>query len=172
VVNPIGGTSGVAALGASQPVDRSTMMANVAKLLGMSVSDLKSKLDSGSSLSDVAKQRGVSQDQLLQTIQSSLKAQDPNAVASSLNVAAQRIAARHGHHGHHGGGSVTTPAAAGTSSTTTLNSLASALGMNSSDLVSELKAGTPLSDIGQQQGVSSNDLTNLLGKGLLADIKA
>jgi lambda repressor-like predicted transcriptional regulator len=171
VVNPIGGTSGVAALGASQPVDRSTMMANVAKLLGMSVSDLKSKLESGSSLSDVAKQRGVSQDQLLQTIQSSLKAQDPNAVASSLNVAAQRIAARHGHHGHHGGGGPT-PAAAGTSSTTTLNSLASALGMNSSDLVSELKAGTPLSDIGQQQGVSSNDLTNLLGKGLLADIKA
>lgn len=171
MVNPIGGTSGVAALGASQPVDRSTMMANVAKLLGMSVSDLKSKLESGSSLSDVAKQRGVSQDQLLQTIQSSLKAQDPNAVASSLNVAAQRIAARHGHHGHHGGGGPT-PAAAGTSSTTTLNSLASALGMNSSDLVSELKAGTPLSDIGQQQGVSSNDLTNLLGKGLLADIKA
>jgi lambda repressor-like predicted transcriptional regulator len=171
VVNPIGGTSGVAALGASQPVDRSTMMANVAKLLGMSVSDLKSKLESGSSLSDVAKQRGVSQDQLLQTIQSSLKAQDPNAIASSLNVAAQRIAGHHGHHGHHGGGS-TTPAAADTSSTTTLNSLASALGMNSSDLVSELKAGTPLSDIGQQQGVSSNDLTNLLGKGLLADIKA
>jgi lambda repressor-like predicted transcriptional regulator len=146
------------------------MMSNVAKLLGMSVSDLKSKLESGSSLSDVAKQRGVSQDQLLQTIQGSLKAQDPNAIASSLNVAAQRIAARHGHHGHHGGGGPTP--AAGTSSTTTLNSLASALGMNSSDLVSELKAGTPLSDIGQQQGVSSNDLTNLLGKGLLADIKA
>ena len=171
MVNPIGGTSGVAALGASQPVDRSTMMANVAKLLGMSVSDLKSKLESGSSLSDVAKQRGVSQDQLLQTIQSSLKTQDPNASASSLDVAAQRIAGHHGHHGHHGGGSPT-PAAADTSSTTTLNSLASALGMNSSDLVSELKAGTPLSDIGQQQGVSSNDLTNLLGKGLLADIKA
>jgi lambda repressor-like predicted transcriptional regulator len=170
VVN-IGGTSGVAALGGSQPVDRSSTMSNVAKLLGMSLSDLRSKLEGGTSLSDVAKQRGVSQDQLLQTIQSSLKAQDPNAVASSLNVAAQRIAARHGHHGHHGGGGPT-PAAAGTSSTTTLNSLASALGMNSSDLVSELKAGTPLSDIGQQQGVSSNDLTNLLGKGLLADIKA
>jgi lambda repressor-like predicted transcriptional regulator len=147
------------------------MMSNVAKLLGMSLSDLRSKLEGGTSLSDVAKQRGVSQDQLLQTIQSSLKAQDPNASASSLNAAAQRIAGHHGHH-HGGAGSAASPGAAGTSSTTTLNALAGALGMNSSDLVSELKAGTPLSDIGHQQGVSATDLTNLLGKGLLADIKA
>jgi hypothetical protein len=142
-------------------------MSGVASLLGIGADDLKSELQGGASLAGVASQHGVSQDQLLQTIQSSLKARNPDATDASLAAAAQRIAGHHGHH-HHGGQG----AGAATSSTTTLDAVAGVLGLNSSDLVKELQAGTPLSDIGQQQGVSATDLANLLGKGLLADVKA
>lgn len=98
-------------------------MANVAKLLDMSPSDLRAALKSGSSLSDVASKQGVSRDDLLQQIESDLKnrpqradgASGTSAAGGSADVDPAAEAAKiadtkglpqhHGGHHRHGGGS-------------------------------------------------------------------
>jgi hypothetical protein len=59
-----GGFGGMMGLGAGQGL----VTSQVANLLGTTVADLKAQLDSGKTLSDIATAKGVSQDQLIQTI--------------------------------------------------------------------------------------------------------
>jgi DNA-binding phage protein len=109
-------------------------MADVAKLLNMSSSDLRDALKSGSSLSDVAAKQGVSRDDLLNTISSDLQSGPTRPgqsapTAEQISSEATKIADTKGlpkHHGHHrnGGGSGSiTPA---TTDSTTVSTQASA----------------------------------------------
>jgi hypothetical protein len=59
-----GGFGGMMGLGDGQGL----VTSQVANLLGTTVADLRAQLDSGKTLSDIATAKGVSQDQLIQTI--------------------------------------------------------------------------------------------------------
>lgn len=110
----VSSVSGSTAAAAS--TNRPDPMADVAKLLNMSPSDLRDALKSGSSLSDVAAKQGVSRDDLLQQIQTDLQnrpaqpGQSGTASTTDVSAEAAKIAdtkglpQHHGHHRHGGGG--------------------------------------------------------------------
>jgi hypothetical protein len=102
--NAAAGAAPMTAAGGLNKADREQMLSSTADLLKMSVSDLKSKLAGGQSLDDIAKAQGVSHDDLVARIVSSLKSQGaPGAgqTDASLTAVANRIAGHHRHHGHH-----------------------------------------------------------------------
>jgi hypothetical protein len=75
---------------------------SISDLLGMSQDDIRTALKGGSSLSDLAQPKGISSDQLVDTISQAL--QGIGAPASTdLRAAAQKIADHKGlgHHRHH-----------------------------------------------------------------------
>jgi hypothetical protein len=108
--NNAAGAAATTAAGGLNPADRDKMLSSTADLLKMSVSDLESKLASGSSLDDVARSQGVSHDDLVANIAASLKSQGASGASgtgrsdASLTAMATRIAGHHRHHGHHGAG--------------------------------------------------------------------
>jgi DNA-binding phage protein len=129
-VSTVSSTSAAAATGQAQRPDP---MANVAKLLNMSSSDLRDALKSGSSLSDVAAKQGVSRDDLLKTISSDLQnrpARPGQTAPTSDDVAAEAakiadtkgLPQHHGHHKHGGASGGITPA---TTSASTVSAQAS-----------------------------------------------
>jgi hypothetical protein len=76
---------------------RKHVLPALAKQLGESMSDLKDQLKSGKSLSQIASDAGLSQDQLLATIKSGLQASASSGTAipdATLDALAQRIANR------------------------------------------------------------------------------
>jgi hypothetical protein len=100
---PMAGAGGIG--GGARP-DREKMLSSTADLLHMSVDDLKSKLDAGQSLDDVAKAQGVSHDDLVASIVQNMKANAPagaNVADAQLTAMAERVAARVPHGNHHGG---------------------------------------------------------------------
>jgi hypothetical protein len=114
----ISSVSNTTAAAATTSPQRPDPMADVAKLLNMSSSDLRDALKSGSSLSDVAAKQGVSRDDLLKQIETDLKNRpagpgDTSAAAATsgapdIAAVAAKIADTKGlphHHGHHHGGS-------------------------------------------------------------------
>ena len=80
-------------------------MGAAAQLFGMSAQDLRSALAGGQSLDDIAKAKGVSQDDLRSTITHALSGASPQGSSApsdaTLDRIADRIATHHG--GHHGG---------------------------------------------------------------------
>ena len=72
-----------------------------AAALGVSPDVLRQDLASGKSLSDVAAQRGVSPDKVLDAVKSAVKATGSNLSDDQVGQISQRLVA--GHHRHHGG---------------------------------------------------------------------
>jgi hypothetical protein len=66
-------------------------MGAVAKKLGMSADDMRTALQGGESLTQLASSKGVSTDDLKNTIQSSLKADLPNASSTQLQNLTNRM---------------------------------------------------------------------------------
>jgi hypothetical protein len=123
--------------GAAQPV-----LSSVAGLLGMSTDDLITSLRNGTSMSDLASQKGISRDDLLAAITQSLQSgQAAGGQAADTAALAGQIADRKGvgghHHHHHGGGS----AGSSTDLQQKLSDLSTALGISSDQLVQALQAG-------------------------------
>lgn len=131
---------------------------NTAKLLGVSADDLRTQLQSGTTLNDIATSKAVSSSDLVSALKSDLQANKPadapelsddQLTQMATNIAAgKRPRGAHGHHGHHGHGG--TPPADGDDTSTTsarLQSLASTLGVNSDDLLGALQSGANLSDL-------------------------
>jgi hypothetical protein len=132
--------------------NRPDRMANVEKALNMSASDLRSALQSGSSLSDIATKQGVSRDDLLTAIKTDLQnrpqrpggdgdgdgpgATDATGAASEtdrLTKMANAMADRkgvEGHHRHHHGGSGAGLTPATSSSETAASQLATGDGVD------------------------------------------
>jgi uncharacterized protein YidB (DUF937 family) len=162
---PAGAPSGPPPAGAKE------MLSKTADLLGMSADDLKSQLDGGASISDLAKTKGVSHDTLISSLVSDIAANAPSgATAPNLTAMAERIA------GHHRGDSTGRPSADGTDPASALTkaveTLAAKLNMSGSDLLSQLEGGSSLSDIAGQAGVSMDQLTADLTQGLMFDARA
>ncbi|MCU1374801.1 MAG: hypothetical protein JWO68_2087 [Actinomycetia bacterium] len=94
---------------ATGSVDRTAMRQRMDKVfnavadkLGISADDLKTQLQSGKSLTEVAAAKGMSKDDLLATIKDAIGSD--TSPGTSVDDLALRIADRkgHGHHGHHG----------------------------------------------------------------------
>lgn len=140
-------------------------MANTAQLLGLSSSQLTQRLQSGSSLSGLASNAGVSQSSLINAIVSDLQANAPQGAPtlskSQLSEIATNIANRtgapgglRGHHHHHGGGMPP------------LVDTAELLGLTPSELSQDLQSGTTLSSLASQAGVSQNSLISAIQSDL------
>ena len=101
----------------------------VGKELGMSRADLAQQFKDGKSLADIAQSKGVSRDQLVQTIASALPSsstQDPQAIAGRIadfKRGAEGTSGTHRHHHHHhaDGTSGAQPSTAATSTTSTIS---------------------------------------------------
>ena len=65
-----------------------------AKLLGMSSSDIASALQKGQSLSDIAKSKGVSQDELVKAIATALQSADSNLSSDQATQIANNLSTR------------------------------------------------------------------------------
>lgn len=147
-----------------------TFVQTAAKALGMSGSDVLSALESGKSLSDLAKQRNVSVDSL----SSALKADAPANLQNSPNIdqAISSLVNRQGLGRHrHADASPAAATATQASQSDTLTALSSLLGSDPTSLLQQLQSGTSLSDLLSAQGVSMDSLSSQLEKGLLIDIK-
>ena len=152
-----------------------------AKLLGMSSSDLRSALQSGKSLTDIASSKGISQDALTSAMAAAIQQANPNVSSERATEVATAIATRtppaggpppdtaqaadatqgatgttatHGHHHHHHAGGAAMDAAATT------------LGMSTTDLMSSLQSGQSLASIAKSKGVSQDDLVKAMATAL------
>ena len=152
-----------------------------AKLLGMSVSDLRSALQSGKSLADIASSKGISQDKLTAAMAAAIQQANPSVSSEQATKVATAIATRtppaggpppdatqgtdstqsasgttatqgH-HHRHHAGGAA-------------MDAAAKALGMSTTDLMSSLQSGQSLTSIAKTKGVSQDDLVKTMATAL------
>jgi hypothetical protein len=170
----------------------------VATLLGTTSQNLINQMQSGATLSGIAAQQGVSQNDLLSAIEQGLQSTNPqnsalaqNGSPSSLATVAANIAngtAKVGghHHHHHGGGAppVSTSTdtdddsdssgTAGSSSvsSSTVNSLAAILGVDPTTLLQALSSGSSVSQIAAANGVQPASLPSMLQTGLQVDTTA
>jgi uncharacterized protein YidB (DUF937 family) len=160
----------------------------VETLLGMQPDEIRSALDSGKTLVDLAADKGVSKDDLIKTIATAIKADRPGITDDRATDMATRIATRTpptsaaNAAGAPGGvdGPPPPPPPDGDSDDTTstsstgsvkgkhhhhhhakdnvLSAVSQTLGMQTSDLVSALQGGSSLSDIASSKGVTEDAL--------------
>jgi uncharacterized protein YidB (DUF937 family) len=153
-----------------------------AKLLGMSSSDLRSALQSGKSLADIASSKGIGRDTLTAAMAAAIQQANPNVSSERATEVATAIATRtplaggpptggaqgadatqgatgttatqgHHHHHHHAGGAA-------------MDAAAKTLGMSTSDLMSSLQSGQSLASIAKSKGVSQDDLVKAMAAAL------
>ena len=113
MIDPVGGSASLSAVRPQpwQPHAMQAVMSSVANLFGMSSDDLRSSLQGGLSLSDIASQKGISQDQLVSTVSQALQSAGGLPPGADPNAIAQKIVERKGgHHGHHHHVAATPPA--------------------------------------------------------------
>lgn len=148
--------------GAQSSGAQTSVLSNVADLLGMSTDDLTAALRSGSSMSELADQRGISRDDLLAAINQGLQSSANGAASGGADTStlAARIADRKGgghHHHHSGGGS----AASGSGIQQSVSDLAASLGISTDQLVQALQTGLAGTSGTSGYGVSSSLLQGL-----------
>ena len=165
---PSTGTSGAVSGTAHHGRFEKTLDA-VADTLGMSSDDLKKALASGQSMTDIAKAKGVSKDDLVSTIASTLPTTARDGSTIDPTQMATRIA------------DSTRPApppppsssgsAAGSDSDLGkgIETLANALGVSSDDLLQRLTDGSGISDLLQANPDVSSQLSDLQNKGGIID---
>lgn len=151
----IDGTSAAQAM-QQRPPGPPPQMEGVAKLFGMSSSELSSELKSGKTLNDLASEKGVSSTELIKTIETELAAHKPEGAptlsATQLTQMATGIA----------NGTPPSPPAGGPGAggsaegSKATSTLAQALGVEPSALLEALESGTSLSSLIGQSGYSSD----------------
>lgn len=173
-INSVGSATSLSALAPGSSTQRGTSpFEAVSDVLGMSADDIKSAVESGQSLMDLAEEQGVSEDDLL----AALKENAPPELQGSddLDEIVQQIANQTGSLGGPDGPPPGPPPAGEASGivtgnltdaqSTTLDVLSSLLDMDSDDLSSAIQDGS-LSDLLQQAGVDTTDLANALETAL------
>jgi hypothetical protein len=132
-------------------------MTEVAKLLGLSTSELASELRSGATLSDLASKKGISSTELIKTIEGELTAHKPEGApglsSSQLTQIATSIAS----------GTPPPPPTGGfggqdstSGSQSSPSTLAQSLGIEPSALLKELEEGRGFSGLVQPTGYSND----------------
>ncbi len=158
------------------PISPSGIQA-AAKALGLDADDVATKLQSGSTLADLAKAQGVEESSVVSAIAQDMKAHRPQgAVAVSDDqltaMATNVVEGKHrGHHHHHADAAEQADSAPNTSSLSPgdqLNSLADTLGVDANDLLSQLLSGDRDAIAGASSGYGSSPSQ----QGLLVDQRA
>jgi hypothetical protein len=127
-------------------------MQAAAQTLGLSDDDLKTQLQSGKSLADVAQTQCVSTDDLESAMTSAIGSSSSTSASSSTSSTSTLVAnlvnrkgGGHGGHHHHHAPAATDPTSSTDSTDPTvqnnLQTLATALGTDPSDLMSQLQSG-------------------------------
>ena len=157
-------------------------LASVSSLLGSSVEDLQTELSSGKSLNDIADEKGVSHDDLIEALKAGMPADAPSGVDPTQML--EQMAAQTGGPqppapptGQGLGGSVTSESGVLTGSVTDrqqnlLDQLSDLLGTDSDDLVAELQGGSNLLQMLQEKGITKSSAAETVGEGFLVDAKA
>ncbi|GAA2379743.1 hypothetical protein [Dactylosporangium salmoneum] len=152
-----------------RPKDGQDPLEPVAKALSLSAGDLKSKLEDGSSLNEIAEQQGVSHDDLIAAIKAGKPSDAPAAPDGvSDDEMAEKIAAQQGRPGPPPGGGAGGPA--GLRDSSKLQQLGTLLNSDTDDL-SQLSA-TELVKKFQSKGLNLDQLSSVLNSGDLVDVKA
>jgi len=133
-------------------------MTDTAKLFDMSTSQLSQDLQSGTTLSSLASQDGVSSSSLISAIESDLQANAPQGAQAPSGDQLQQIATNiangtgpaGGHHGGHHHHAID------------MTDTAQALGMSTSQLGQDLQSGSTLSSLASQDGMSSSSLISAI----------
>ncbi|SDO01397.1 hypothetical protein SAMN05660199_01124 [Klenkia soli] len=133
--------------------------AAVADLLGIDADTLKAQLSSGKTMAELAQAAGVSNDDLVATIQATLPADAPQSMASDIASGAMGGpgAAGRGHH---------KPAVDAQSG---IQALSSALGVSTEDLMARLTDGTGIQDLLDSNPKVAAQLSSNQQKGALVD---
>ncbi|GAA3197363.1 hypothetical protein ACFO1B_01205 [Dactylosporangium siamense] len=179
-ISGISGISGSFATAQTQlrpppPRDGKDPMAAVSKALGLSGDELKTKLDGGQSLTEVAEEQGVSHEDLIAAIKAGKPSDTPAAVSRAAtsaeedgDAAAEQIAAQKGRPGPPPGGP--RGGAAGLSDDTKLQQLSTLLETDSESL-----RGSSATDVVkrlQDKGIDLSRLRSVLNSGDLVDYAA
>jgi uncharacterized protein YidB (DUF937 family) len=157
-----------------------------ANLLGMSASDLRTAMQSGQSLSQIASSKGVGQDQLIAAMSTAIQQANPGMSADRATSVATAIATRTPQVGTAGASGATDQAAAsafgatqaaGTGAThgqhyhhhamaAGMQAAAQTLGVSTDELTSSLKSGQSLTSLASSKGVSQDDLITAISTAL------
>jgi uncharacterized protein YidB (DUF937 family) len=138
-------------------------MKAVAEKLGMSTDDLKAKLKDGSTMADLAKTAGVSQDDLVSTIKATLPTQGPDGASMDTTQMATDIANGVRPQRHSSQDKPEVDLGQG------LDALSTALGISSDDLMDRLTNGSGINDLLSSNSQVSSQLAALQNKGALVD---
>ena len=163
--------------GATRPHQFRAAMDAAAKSLGMEPSDLLKALKGGQSLADLAKTKGVSQDDLVKAMASAIGQANPSLSTDQATQIATRMATRvpgqaegatgagtanvgaaHGHHHHHGGGG-----------NDVMSAVSNLLGETSSQVAAALQGGQSMVDLAKTKGVTKDDLVNAVATAFQKD---
>jgi hypothetical protein len=153
----------------------------VAKALGMSTEDLKSAMQSGKSLNDLANEKGVAHNDLIAAIKTGMPTDRVNQTDNTDGTQmAQNITSRNGMPGPPPDGPGGAPAGAnGTTangrnnvSDSTKNAVSSLLDGQDSTGLNAVTNSKQLIDFLQHKGVDLNSLRNVLNSGNLVDVTA
>lgn len=146
--------------------------ANTAQLLGMSSDQLRSALQSGTTLSALASTKGVSGSDLLASVETDLKAGAPQGAPSLSTDQLQQIATNiingtppmppaggggFSGPGSFGAGGIQRPSGFGGRPPSFANT-AQLLGISTDDLTADLESGQTLSTLASAKGISRSDL--------------
>jgi hypothetical protein len=160
-VSPVSGTAATRPAGKPHGGGHEKTVKAVADELGMSTDDLRSALKSGSTMADLATTAGVSHDDLVATIASTLPTTGPDGATVDTTAMATNIA---------DGVRPQRPAhSSGPDLGTGLDALSGALGISSSDLLDRLTDGSGITDLLQGNPQVSAQLAALQNKGALVD---
>ena len=172
-ITPIG-SEGVWSFGQQTIQRHHPSFSNTASLLGLSTTDLTSQLQSGATLAEIAKQKGISSSDLLASVEKDLQANAPQGAPAPSDSQLQQIATNiidgtaptsrgsFGSIGNQDRGPL------GIGAPPSLSNTASLLGLSSDELNSQLQSGATLAELAQQKGISSSDLLASVEKDLQA----
>ena len=132
----------------------------VADKLGMDPEDLKKALKGGETMSSLAAKKGVSQDDLVATIASTLPAQRPGGVAVDTTSMATGIA---------NGTRPERPNKPGADVAQGIQALSNALGISGQDLLDRLTNGTGIADLLAENPDVSAQLAQNQNRGAMVD---
>ncbi|MGD1058917.1 MAG: hypothetical protein ABR992_16050 [Solirubrobacteraceae bacterium] len=165
LVSPVGSASNIQMTQPSQPPR--PQMTEVAKLLGLSTSELSSELQAGKTLDELASKKGVSSSELIKTIEGELTAHKPEGApalsSTQLTEMATSIAAgtppsppSGGPGGLGGTGGVAGAGSSTSGSQSSLSTLAESLGIEPSVLLKELANGAGTSSLLESSGYTGD----------------
>lgn len=165
-VSAITGSSAVALHGPPRGRPEPPPMTNTAGLLGMSADELRDAQKSGTTLTDLAAQKGVSKDDLVTSIASDLKVSKPDGAPELSDDQLTEMATNIADGKRPQGPPPPRAQQSGEHAQVNLESLADKLGMSTDELLDQLVSGTPVGAAASSGYGSSSAST---GGGVIVD---